>query len=299
MKCARGLSLLPRRKVHRMPEVVSDIQMLRERLREVRRSGATIGLVPTMGALHAGHAVLLEVAHRDCDFVVASIFVNPLQFDRKDDLDKYPRTLDADIRVCESAGTDLIFAPSAGNLYPNEQLTFVDVPKLGEYLCGQFRPGHFRGVSTVVAKLFNIVQPGRAYFGQKDAQQLAIIKRMVADLNFPLTIVPVPTVREADGLALSSRNKHLSPEQRAIAPVLSQALNKAVEQIEKGERAAAKIRKQISPLFEQHPAARVEYFEFVDPETLMPVAQISGPTLIAGAIWLGSTRLIDNVTVTS
>lgn len=278
-----------------MPEVITEIGRLRERLQTVRRKESSIGFVPTMGALHAGHATLLEAARREDDFVVASIFVNPLQFDRKEDLETYPRTWDEDLRMCDERGVDLVFAPTSGELYPTEQLTFVDVPALDDYLCGKFRPGHFRGVATVVLKLFNIVQPDRAYFGEKDAQQLAVIRRMVQDLNVPVTIVPVPTVREQDGLALSSRNKHLTASQRQIAPVLSRALRHALDSIRGGERSVAVIRRSVQPLFAAHPEVRLEYFEVTNPKTLTPLDHVDGPALIAGAIWIGSTRLIDNM----
>lgn len=202
-----------------MLEVIPDPAEIRHRLLRVRQAGQSIGLVPTMGALHAGHQALLDAARRQNDVVVASIFVNPLQFNRKEDLETYPRTMEEDLRVCDRSGVDFVFAPKQDDLYPDQQRTFVESPVLSEHLCGQFRPGHFRGVATVVLKLFNIVQPDRAYFGEKDAQQLAIIRRMVQDFNLPLTIVPVPTVREPDGLAISSRNQLLTPEQRAVAPV--------------------------------------------------------------------------------
>jgi pantoate--beta-alanine ligase len=278
-----------------MPEVIREVGKLRDRLNAVRRGQASIGFVPTMGALHAGHAKLLEVARRENDFVVASIFVNPLQFDRKEDLAAYPQTLDADLRVCDDCGVDLVFAPTVQELYPQEQLTFVEVPALGEHLCGRYRPGHFRGVATVVLKLFNVVQPDQAYFGEKDAQQLAIIRRMVQDLNLPVTVVPVATVREPDGLALSSRNKNLTAAQREIAPVLSRALHMAVELIDSGERSVAAIRERVLPLFDAYPEVRVEYFEVSDPDTLTPIEHIDGSVLIAAAMFLGSTRLIDNV----
>jgi pantoate--beta-alanine ligase len=278
-----------------VPEVIADISELRARLDRRRSRGVSIGLVPTMGALHGGHAKLLEIAREENDFVVAIIFVNPIQFDRKEDLENYPRTMEDDLRICDSRGVDLVFAPSATDLYPHPQLTFVESPALSSHLCGAQRPGHFRGVATVVLKLFNIVQPDRAYFGEKDAQQLAIIRRMVADLNVPVTVVPVPTVREEDGLALSSRNKHLTAEQRRIAPVLSCALRAAAGLIERGERSTAVIGEAARTIFVRHPEARVEYFEVTDAETLAPVERIEGPVLIAGAIWLGSTRLIDNI----
>ncbi len=278
-----------------MPEVIAGVQELRARL--ARERGRSIGLVPTMGALHRGHAALLDAARRENDFVVVSIFVNPIQFDRKEDLEKYPRTLEEDLRICGAHGVDLVFAPSAADLYPREQLTFVESPQLSTHLCGAHRPGHFRGVATVVLKLFNIVQPGRAYFGEKDAQQLAIVRRIVDDLNVPVKIVPVATVRESDGLALSSRNKHLTSRQREIAPVLSGALQTAARSIACGEREVRAIREAALQTFAAYPEARVEYFEFVDPNTLQPVNRIEGPVLIAAVIWLGATRLIDNITI--
>ena len=276
--------------------IIPTITALRQQVREAKQKGLIVGFVPTMGALHAGHRQLMETARRECGFLVVSIFVNPLQFDRADDLARYPRTLDADRALCASAGVDVIFAPTANELYPEEQKTFVDVPDLTENLCGAFRPGHFRGVATVVLKLFGIVQPDRAYFGQKDAQQLAVIDRMVRDLNVPVEIVPVPTIREPDGLALSSRNKHLSPAERQTATALYRALSLAAEQIASGERSAPLIRENALRFLQHHPEIRVEYFELVDPLTLQPLVEISGPVLIAAAAWLGSTRLIDNIT---
>jgi pantoate--beta-alanine ligase len=278
-----------------MSEAIGEITRLRARLHEARARGASVGFVPTMGALHAGHEALLAIARRQNDFVVASIFVNPLQFDRKEDLDHYPRTLEDDLRVCERCGVNLVFTPTPTELYPESQLTFVESPTLTSTLCGQFRPGHFRGVATVVLKLLNIVQPERAYFGEKDAQQLALIRRMARDLNVSVEIVPVPTIREADGLALSSRNKHLTPAQRAIAPVLSRALRQAVDMIGEGESSAAAIRERALALFAPWPEARVEYFELTDPQTLTPVDRVDRAVLIAGAMWLGQTRLIDNM----
>ena len=278
-----------------MPEVIAKIAELRRRLELRRQRGAFIGLVPTMGALHRGHAELLEIARRENDFVVATIFVNPIQFDRAADLETYPRTMERDLQVCEEHGVNLIFAPGVEELYPREQLTFVELPELTAHLCGAHRPGHFRGVATVVLKLFNIVQPDRAYFGEKDAQQLAVIRRMVDDLNVPVTVVPVATVREEDGLALSSRNKHLTPEQRAIAPALYEALRRAADRIAAGERCAKALRDEAREAISQYPEARLEYFDVTDPETLQAVTDIEGPVLIAAAMWLGSTRLIDNI----
>ncbi|HEY1217274.1 MAG TPA: pantoate--beta-alanine ligase, partial [Bryobacteraceae bacterium] len=257
--------------------------------------GLIVGFVPTMGALHAGHRQLMETARRECGFVVVSIFVNPLQFDRPDDLARYPRSLDADQALCSSAGVDVIFVPTVEELYPREQKAFVDVPDLTRNLCGEFRPGHFRGVATVVLKLFGIVQPDRAYFGQKDAQQLAVIQRMVADLNVPVEIVPVPTVREPDGLALSSRIKHLSAAERQIAPALYRALVLASGRIASGERSVHAVREKALQFLRRHPELKIEYLEFVDPSTLEPLQELSGRVLIATAAWLGQTRLIDNV----
>jgi pantoate--beta-alanine ligase len=277
-----------------MAEVVAEIAALRKLLVPRRIAGKTIGLVPTMGALHAGHRRLLEVARAETDIVVATIFVNPTQFNRAEDLDRYPRTLDQDLDVCRASGVDLVFAPIPTEMYPEEPRTWVDVPALSEHLCGPGRPGHFRGVATVVMKLFQIVQPDRAYFGEKDAQQLAIIRRMVKDLDVPVTVVPVATVREPDGLAMSSRNRHLTPEERQRASVLSQALFAARDLVLQGERSAEVIRNSVAPLFD---GVQLEYFSIVDPDALTPVERIDGPVLIAGAIWLGSTRLIDNITV--
>lgn len=278
-----------------MPEVIEGIAALRERIRNARRAGLSIGFVPTMGALHAGHEKLLETARRETGFVVASIFVNPLQFDRSEDLERYPRTLEQDVRRCEQSGVDAVFAPAASELYPRELLTIVELPRLSESLCGRFRPGHFRGVATVVLKLLQVVQPDRAYFGRKDAQQLVLIERMVKDLDVPVEIVPVATVREPDGLALSSRNKHLTPAQRTIAPILSRALRATAARLDAGERSSAVLRDQALGFFEGQPEVRLEYFELVDPDTLAPVEKVDGPVLIAGAMWVGSTRLIDNV----
>ncbi len=276
-----------------MPELATSVSGLRELLAPDRRAGRAIGMVPTMGALHPGHRRLLEIARRETATVVASIFVNPTQFDRQDDLDRYPRPLSRDLEICGEAGVDIVFAPTASEMYPQAQLTWVETPALTEHLCGPGRPGHFRGVATVVMKLLQIVQPDRAYFGEKDAQQLAVIRRMVRDLNVPVTIVPVETVRESDGLAMSSRNQHLSPAERETATALCRALFAARDLVESGEPSPAIIQSAVA----SHLAGiRVEYFSIVDPEILQPVTRIERPVLIAGAILLGSTRLIDNVT---
>jgi pantoate--beta-alanine ligase len=271
--------------------VVESISELRRRLQNFRETG----LVPTMGALHAGHAKLIETACSQCDCVVVSIFVNPLQFDRKDDLDRYPRTLDSDAELCEKLGVDLIFAPSALEMYPKPPLCTVEVGRIADHLCGPFRPGHFRGVATVVMKLLQIAQPRRAYFGEKDAQQLAVIRRVVADLNVPTAIVEVPTVREPDGLAMSSRNRHLNGTQRTSATVLYEALREATGLISAGQRDAAVIKRTATDRIASTPGVRLEYFDIVDPEEMQPVSRIERPVRAAGAIWVGSTRLIDNM----
>ena len=262
-----------------------------------RRRGLTIGLVPTMGALHEGHGALMRRAREETGYAVATIFVNPTQFDRPDDFQKYPRNIDADLAFCDHLGMDSVFIPDAAEMYPGEPLTSVAVEGISSRLEGEFRPGHFRGVATVVAKLFNIVPADRAYFGEKDAQQLAVIQKMAADLNFPVTIVPVPTVREPDGLAMSSRNRLLTPEDRRIAPALYRALCEAQGLVLAGPNSAAFIRQGAIDLLSRHPAIRIEYVEAVDPATFQPVDRITGDVRIVAAIWLGGVRLIDNVFV--
>jgi pantoate--beta-alanine ligase len=277
-------------------ELVESIEHLRQHLTGARRSNATIGLIPTMGALHAGHVRLIEEARHECQAVVVSIFVNPLQFDREDDLRRYPRMLDEDRQLCERFGVDLVFVPSVDEMYPVPLECTIDVGRLADHLCGKYRPGHFRGVATVVMKLFGIVQPDRAYFGEKDAQQLAIIRRLVADLNVPVHIIGVPTVRERDGLALSSRNAQLGPAERQSAIALFRALQAADRHIASGDTDAEHVKRLAAaeiPL--DNPSLRLEYLEIVDPERLQPVSVIAGPVRVAGALWVGSTRLIDNV----
>ena len=276
-------------------KVISTIAELRGHLQQVRADGAAVGLVPTMGALHAGHIRLIDQAVEECGHVVATLFVNPIQFHQPGDYQRYPRTIGDDLEVCERHGVDVLFAPSLEEMYPGEQLAFVEVTQLSDHLCGAHRPGHFRGVATVVMKLLNIAQPDRAYFGEKDAQQLALIQRMVKDLNLPVTIVPVPTVREHDGLALSSRNKLLDPGQRRVAVALCEALRMAEASIARGVRSSDAIKKEALEAIEKHPEVRLEYFEIVDPEHLQPVEEITGPVRVAGAILVGSTRLIDNL----
>jgi len=274
--------------------IVSSVLEVRRRLDSIRREGKSIALVPTMGALHAGHARLISSAREHSDCVVVSIFVNPLQFGPNEDYQRYPRPMEKDVELCNALGVEFIFAPEVGDMYAGPQLSFVEVPRLTQNLCGAFRPGHFRAVATVVLKLFNIIQPGSAFFGEKDYQQLCVIRRMVQDFNLALTIVPVPTFREPDGLALSSRNVYLNPDQRAIAPVLFRALNLAKELVDAGEQNSEKVKAESLRLLQAASGVRVEYFEIVDDE-VQPVATISGPVRIASAIWIGKTRLIDNV----
>ncbi len=274
--------------------LLSTIAAVREFSAGARRRGLCAGCVPTMGDLHAGHGALIERARAECGVVVVTDFVNPIQFDRQDDYQRYARRLDADLAFCAARGVDAVFAPAAEEMYPQPMATFVDVPDLARHLCGEYRPGHFRGVATVVAKLFHIVQPDRAYFGEKDAQQLAIIERMVRDLNMPVAIVRVPTVREPDGLAMSSRNSRLSAEERAAAPRLYRALRAGQTAIAAGERDAGKVKAAALAVIAEETLMRVEYLDVVD--ALMQPAAIAGAgTRLAAAVWLGTTRLIDNV----
>ena len=267
-------------------------------VRAARRAlEGSVGLVPTMGYLHDGHLSLVKAARVANDHVFASIFVNPAQFGPNEDLSTYPRDTERDLSLLESCGVDCVFMPEPSEVYPEGFQTYVEVGPVAQPLEGAIRPEHFRGVATVVLKLFNIVQPGRAYFGEKDAQQLAVIRRMVEDLNMPLTIVEAPTVREDDGLAISSRNVQLNAEQRRAATVLSQALFAAREQAARGEREAAALKRGGLSVLAQQPSVRVEYFEVVDGEEMLPVDRIEKPARIAGAVWVGKTRLIDNVLV--
>lgn len=251
-----------------------------------------------MGALHAGHASLIEKAREESDVVAVSIFVNPLQFGPNEDYQRYPRVPELDFDVCRRAGADVVFVPALEDLYVSEQRAFVEVTRLTDHLCGPFRPGHFRGVATVVAKLFNVIQPDRAYFGEKDYQQLCIIRKMVQDLNLSIEIVPVPIYRDADGLALSSRNAYLGAEERTAAPALFRALTSARRMIEEGEKDVRMVKEASAWILDAEAMIRPEYFEIVDPEELQPVTEITGPVRIAGAIWIGKTRLIDNVEAT-
>lgn len=277
--------------------VAQTVVEVRKIIADVRRAGKTIGLVPTMGALHQGHLSLIHRCCRECDFSVVSIFVNPTQFAPHEDFESYPRTFQADCDACHERGVDLIFAPGVNEMYPQENLTWVNVEKISAHLCGASRPGFFRGVCTVVAKLFNIVTPDLAYFGQKDAQQLAVIERMVADLNMSVEIRPCPTVREDDGLAMSSRNQHLDPQQRRQALCLHQALKRARQLIAAGQTDPARLIDEMKALIEKEPQARVDYISIVDNELLQPVPRIDRPVLIALAVRIGPARLIDNILV--
>jgi len=278
-------------------EVVTTIEAVREHVAAARKNGKKIGLVPTMGAFHLGHIALIERAVKDCDFVVVSIFVNPTQFGPGEDFQEYPRSFDADLDICRKSGVDLVFAPSTDQMYASENLTWVNVEKLTEPLCGRFRPAHFRGVTTVCAKLFNIVQPDVAFFGQKDAQQAIVIKRMVADLNMPLKIVLCPTVRDPDGLALSSRNKYLTQQQRKDATLIYKSLQKCREMIQAGLTNTEEIIPRMRSILNQAASINIEYVSIVDAETLQNLDHITGKILAAVAVKIGSARLIDNILV--
>jgi len=278
-------------------QIATTVAEIRALVRQARTAGRTVGFVPTMGALHAGHVSLIQAAVARCDFVAVSLFVNPTQFGPSEDFEKYPRPLEQDLAVCREQGVDAVFAPSRNEMYPRENLTWVTVEKISEPLCGRFRPGHFRGVATVCAKLFNIVGPNLAFFGQKDAQQVAVIRRMAADLNLPLEIVVCPTVREPDGLAMSSRNQYLSPQERQEATVIYRALRRAEESIRAGETDVAKIVGQMHEVLGQVPALRIEYVSLVEADSLEKLGQARGRVLVAVAGRLGATRLIDNIVV--
>ena len=278
-------------------QIAMTIAQIREHVGQARRAGKTVGFVPTMGALHIGHASLIDAAAKRCDYVVVSLFVNPTQFGPGEDFERYPRPFERDIRLCEEHGAHTIFAPSAAEMYPRENLTWVTVEKLTEPLCGRSRPGHFRGVTTVCTKLFNIVGADVAFFGQKDAQQATVIRRMVADLNLPLEIVVCPTIREPDGLAVSSRNQYLSPQERKDAPVIFRALSRCTELMATGEREVARLTEAMHEVLRQVPALRVEYVNIVDAESLRELDRVEGRVLVAVAGRLGSTRLIDNIVV--
>ncbi len=277
-------------------ELVATAAEVRERVGAARAGGKTIGLVPTMGALHEGHLTLMRRARAECGYVVVSIFVNPTQFVAGEDLARYPRDLAGDSKLCGSVGVDLIFAPEVSEVYPPGDSTWVEVTgSLVEGMCAPHRPGHFRGVTTVCARLFNIVRPDRAYFGEKDYQQLQVVKRMVRDLRFPLEVIPVPTVRETDGLAMSSRNAYLSPEERKAAVSLPRGLFAARDLADAGEREPAAIIAAARKMIEGEPLVRLQYLELRDAETLETVTHAERPVVLAVAALVGKARLIDNV----
>jgi len=277
-------------------EVIREVRRMQEIALDLRRTGKTIGFVPTMGYLHEGHLSLVRAARKDCDLVMISIFVNPLQFGPREDFATYPRDLERDLRLAEAEGVDYVFVPSVEEMYPQGFSTYVEVTgELTEKMCGRSRPGHFRGVTTVVMKLFQIVQPTKAYFGQKDAQQALVIKRMVQDLNVPVEVITCPIVREEDGLAMSSRNVYLNPEERKQALALPQALNAGKELVEKGERDPQKVRERILEVLQNSPGVRVDYVEVCNGENLADLEKLKGPVLLAAAVWVGKARLIDNI----
>lgn len=274
--------------------IETTIDAVRAQVKQWKREGKSVGFVPTMGYLHEGHGSLIETARRENDKVVVSIFVNPMQFGPSEDLASYPRDLEKDSKLCESLGVDLIFHPEPEEMYHPGFSSFVDMTVLTEELCGLSRPVHFRGVCTVVSKLFHIVQPDRAYFGQKDAQQLAVIRHMVEDLNMDLEIVGCPIIREEDGLAKSSRNTYLSPEERKAALVLSRSIALGQKLVEDGEQDAGRVIAAMKEMIEKEPMARIDYVKAVDGRTMQRITNVQKPMLVAIAVYIGSTRLIDN-----
>ena len=278
-------------------QIVESVAEVRAAVRQLRRQQdpeALLALVPTMGAIHEGHLSLVRAARHACNFVAASIFVNPLQFNAGEDFDKYPRVLEADTALLAAAGVDLLFVPTAKEMYPPQASTIVEVHGISDRLDGASRPGHFRGVATVVAKLFNIVSPDLAFFGQKDAAQIAVLRAMIRDLNLPVQLVACPTVREPDGLALSSRNRYLNPAERHQALTLHRALEAAKTLVEQGETCSQALRAAMLKVLSEEPTIRVDYAEVVNPDTLEAMPLMTGSALIAVAAWVGATRLIDN-----
>lgn len=278
-------------------KLVKTVAELRENIAAAKQAGLTIGLVPTMGALHEGHASLISAANKENDFVVVSVFVNPTQFGPNEDLDAYPRTLEADCKLAEAMGANIVFAPSAKEMYPSEDMTWVEVTgDVTKVLCGRSRPIHFRGVTTVVSKLFNLAQPTRAYFGQKDAQQVEVLQRMVKDLFFDLELRIMPIVREADGLAKSSRNTYLSAEEHQAALVLSRSLKAAQESFNNGERSVQVLTDLVTDMIKAEPMSNIDYVEIYRlPELQATGETLSGRNLLAVAVKFGTTRLIDNI----
>jgi pantoate--beta-alanine ligase len=277
--------------------VLKTIAETRSACARFRTAGKTLGLVPTMGSLHEGHLSLVRAAQASCGAVAVSIFVNPTQFGPHEDFAAYPRSLEEDCRILEAAGVDLVFAPSSEEMYPEGASTFVEVAGLSDRLDGASRPGHFRGVATVVAKLFHIFSPERAFFGQKDAAQVAVLRKMVRDLQFPVQMEVCPTVREPDGLALSSRNRNLSGEERRLALVLSRALMGVQQQFQEGERDSCRLIAEALRVVQEEPTVRLDYCRIVDADTLVDVADVSHGALVAVAAYVGTTRLIDNLLI--
>ena len=275
-------------------KISGSISEVRQIVKEWRKEGLTVGLVPTMGYLHEGHKSLIDKAVKENDRVVVSVFVNPIQFGPTEDLASYPRDLERDAKLCEEAGANLIFHPEKEEMYFDDFSSFVEVQGVSKGLCGKSRPIHFRGVCTVVTKLFNIVKPDRAYFGQKDAQQLAVVKRMVRDLNMDIEIIGCPIIREEDGLAKSSRNTYLSPEERKAAVILSKSLRLGKEAIKAGERDSKKIIEIITNNINTEKLAKIDYVEIVDPLSIENIDKIENSALVAMAVYIGKTRLIDN-----
>ena len=279
------------------PVITTTVEATRRAFAAARAQGKSIGLVPTMGALHAGHASLIQAARAEMGFVAVSIFVNPTQFGPHEDLSRYPRPFEKDVEICADENVDLVFHPTPEIMYPPSFRTFVDVNDLQNVLCGRSRPGHFRGVATVVLKLFNIVQPDVAYFGQKDAQQARVLMQMVGDLDVPVRLQICPIVREPDGLALSSRNVYLDAEQRRSATVLHRSLEAVRQQVEAGERRATPLIRQVRALIDSAPGAKIDYVAVVDFDSLQPLERMQGKVLIALAVHFGTTRLIDNILI--
>ncbi len=279
-----------------MAKWIKSIDEMQKISKVYKKNGKTIGFVPTMGYLHEGHISLIRCAKRENDIVIVSIFVNPIQFGENEDLDKYPRDIKRDLTICNNEGVDIVFNPSYKDMYPEGFQTYVVVEELTKGLCGDYRPGHFKGVTTVVTKLFNIVKPDRAYFGKKDYQQFKVIQRMVKDLNMDVEVIGCPLIREEDGLAMSSRNKYLSPEERESALSLSRALFRAKEMFEEGERSAEKLKEEMERIILSYPHVKeIQYIEIVDPETLKPKKEAERGDVIALAVFVGDTRLIDNI----
>ncbi|HQG30746.1 MAG TPA: pantoate--beta-alanine ligase [Deltaproteobacteria bacterium] len=280
-------------------EIIKDVKAMKAYVKAIKTKGETICLVPTMGYLHEGHLDLMRMGRPLADHLIISIFVNPTQFGAGEDLDKYPRDLPRDTRLAESVGVDCIFNPEAADMYPQGYATYVNVEGITEGLCGASRPGHFRGVTTVVAKLFNIIEPDISVFGEKDYQQLAVIRRMVEDLDMNVKILAHGTVREEDGLAMSSRNKYLNPEERKNALVLNRSLKFAQDRVQSGERNAAAIKSEVEKMISSTPGCTIDYVEIVDPDLLHPLDTLETRAVMALAVRVGKTRLIDNITLTA